>query len=93
MLTVHCKYLGYTSHCLLYVVIGALESQVYKANLDNQAVKESQASVVTLVPPVSQELVLYVSCMDIQVLQDLQETLDAWEYQVITQQQQAKLWT
>ncbi|GLD58535.1 collagen alpha-6(IV) chain-like protein [Lates japonicus] len=59
--------------------MSSLLVQVYKANLDDQAVEESQASVVTLVPPVSQALVLHVICMDIQVLQ---ETLDAWEYQV-----------
>ncbi|CAB1454558.1 unnamed protein product [Pleuronectes platessa] len=70
-------------------LVASLETlglQAYMADLDNQATKESQESVVTLVqqgPKV--HLVLYVNCMDSQALQALQGTLDREEYQVIRQ--------
>ena len=45
-----------------YLTIAAMESQAYMADLDNQATKESQESVVTLVPLGPQaQLVLYVN--------------------------------
>lgn len=55
----------------------ALKLQVYRANLDDEVIKESQESMVTLEPLVPQARpVLYVTFMDLQALQDLQETLD-----------------
>lgn len=60
------------------MTIAASELQVYKANLDDQVVKESQESMVTLEPLVHQaHPVLCVrSGRALQDLPDLQETLD-----------------
>lgn len=73
-------------------LVDASKLQVCKANLDNQDIKDTQESMVTLEPLVPQaQPALYVSCMDLQVLQDLQEIQGRGEYQVSPQQKKKNL--
>lgn len=82
VLLAHLAVLGLWGQAEFKAFLEAQGLQVYKVDLDHQVTKDSQGSLVTLGPRVPwAHPVQNVTCMDLQVLQVFQETLDVGECQ------------